>query len=94
MGTACYVLADEDFILSLLTNSSLRDKYQKYTFSDHVKVSVYLLIMNQVTVFTDCFSGSCRVISWMCVSVCPPVTSEPGDLLPSYLALLIRLGII
>ena len=41
MGTACYVLADEDFILSLLTNSSLRDKYQKYTFSDHVKV--YLL---------------------------------------------------
>lgn len=38
MGTACYVLADEDFILSLLTNSNLRDKYQKYTFSDHVKV--------------------------------------------------------
>jgi len=40
MGTACYVLADEDFILHLLTNSSLRDKYQKYTFSDHVKVSM------------------------------------------------------
>jgi len=45
MGTACYVLADEDFILSLLTNSSLRDKYQKYTFSDHVKVSAYISII-------------------------------------------------
>jgi len=45
MGTACYVLADEDFILSLLTNSSLRDKYQKYTFSDHVKVFVLWYIV-------------------------------------------------
>jgi ariadne-2 len=37
MGSACYVLADEDFVLHLLTNSSLRDKYQEYTFRDHVK---------------------------------------------------------
>ena len=49
MGTACYVLADEDFILSLLANSSLRDKYQKYTFSDHVKVStLQCLILSSV----------------------------------------------
>ena len=47
MGTACYVLADEDFILSLLTNSSLRDKYQKYTFSDHVKVCMFALLTVQ-----------------------------------------------
>jgi hypothetical protein len=38
MGKDCFVLADEDFVLNLLTNSSLRDKYQEYTFSDHVKV--------------------------------------------------------
>lgn len=38
MGKDCFVLADEDFVLNLLTNSTLRDKYQEYTFSDHVKV--------------------------------------------------------
>jgi len=37
MGKDCFVLADEDFVLDLLTNSTLRDKYQEYTFSDHVK---------------------------------------------------------
>jgi len=51
MGTACYVLADEDFILSLLTNSSLRDKYQKYTFSDHVKVSVSMSVCLSLSVY-------------------------------------------
>ena len=38
MGKGCNILVHEDFVLSLLTNSSLRDKYQEYTFSDHVKV--------------------------------------------------------
>lgn len=37
MGKDCCVLADEDFVLNLLTSSSLRDKYQEYTFRDHVK---------------------------------------------------------
>lgn len=37
MGKGCNILVHEDFVLSLLTNSHLRDKYQEYTFSDHVK---------------------------------------------------------
>lgn len=37
MGKGCNILVHEDFVLSLLTNSILRDKYQEYTFSDHVK---------------------------------------------------------
>jgi len=34
----CFLLADEDFVLSLLTNPVLRNKYQEFSFSDHVKV--------------------------------------------------------
>jgi hypothetical protein len=45
MGKDCFVLADEDFVLNLLTNSTLRDKYQEYTFSDHVKVCRYIYFL-------------------------------------------------
>lgn len=44
MGKGCNILVHEDFVLSLLTNSHLRDKYQEYTFSDHVKVKQNSLI--------------------------------------------------
>ena len=40
MGKDCNVLMPEDFVLSIVTNPRLRDKYQEYGFRDHVKVGV------------------------------------------------------
>ncbi|KAK2189848.1 hypothetical protein NP493_95g01008 [Ridgeia piscesae] len=37
MGKDCNVLMPEDFVLSIVTNPRLRDKYQEYGFQDHVK---------------------------------------------------------
>ncbi|ELU14866.1 hypothetical protein CAPTEDRAFT_207577 [Capitella teleta] len=37
MGKDCETLVPEDFVLSKVTSPALRDKYQKYTFRDHVK---------------------------------------------------------
>ena len=40
MGRDCNILVPEDFVLSLLTNPKLRDRYQECTFRDHVKVTI------------------------------------------------------
>jgi len=37
MGKDCCLLVDEDFVMGLLSNPMLRDKYQEFSFSDHVK---------------------------------------------------------
>ena len=38
MGKDCNVLMPEDFVLRIITNPRMRDKYQEYGFRDHVKV--------------------------------------------------------
>lgn len=37
MAQECEVLVPEDFVLALLTRTTLRDKYQQFTFQDYVK---------------------------------------------------------
>lgn len=37
MAQQCDVLAPEDFVLPLLTKTTLRDKYQQFTFRDYVR---------------------------------------------------------
>lgn len=42
MGQACNILVPEDFVLSILTKSSLREKYRQFSFSDYVKSHPHL----------------------------------------------------
>lgn len=37
MAKDCTILAPEDFVLSVITTPDVRDKYQRFTFSDYVK---------------------------------------------------------
>ena len=37
MARDCEILAPEDFVLSHLNKPNLREKYQQFTFHDHVK---------------------------------------------------------
>ncbi|EEC01773.1 E3 ubiquitin ligase, putative [Ixodes scapularis] len=37
MGQYCNILVPEDFVLSMLNKSSLREKYQQFMFSDYVR---------------------------------------------------------
>lgn len=37
MGRGCNILVPEDFVLSILSKSALREKYQQFAFSDYVK---------------------------------------------------------
>lgn len=37
MAQGCEVLVPEDFVLSLLTKSNMRDRYQNFAFRDYVK---------------------------------------------------------
>jgi hypothetical protein len=39
MGKDCDILVPEDFVLNLVKDSKLRDKYIDNTFSDYVNVS-------------------------------------------------------
>ncbi len=38
MGKDCDILVPEDFVLKVVTNPKVRDKYMEYTFDDHVEV--------------------------------------------------------
>ena len=40
MGKDCEILVPEDFALSKVTKSELREKYQRFAFSDYVKVNI------------------------------------------------------
>ena len=37
----CCVLVPEDFVLQIVTNPKIRDKYQEFCFRDYVNVSGY-----------------------------------------------------
>lgn len=37
MAQECDVITPEDFVLSLLTKPTMREKYQQFTFRDYVK---------------------------------------------------------
>jgi len=37
MAQDCVVLAPEDFVLSLVTRPTIREKYQRFAFRDYVK---------------------------------------------------------
>lgn len=53
MGRGCNILVPEDFVLHLLTNPILRERYQECTFRDHVKSHPSLRF---------CGGASCRVV--------------------------------
>ena len=39
MGRDCEILVPEDFVLNIVTNPKIRDKYQEFSFQDFVRVS-------------------------------------------------------
>ena len=40
MGRDCEILVPEDFVLNIVTNPKIRDKYQEFSFQDFVRVSI------------------------------------------------------
>ncbi len=82
MGRDCEILVPEDFVLNVVTNLKIRDKYQEFSFRDFVRVSVLQrckIIMSLERFVSMLLSKFCRDIDiWRPLQSHPELRFCPG----------------